>query len=342
MTTDNNATALASPDSESNTVTDAAAADKPRTQRIGARPYGRYLAIFLALTIGSVWALTCFYLFAYDTAVAILGELATLNPVVIIILHSPMIAAIVVYLMYDGWRGLLNFLKTLIPRRKDLVWIPVLMGLMLVYIFAIRWVCQLFGIDVPPEPLAPLDMLIVFLQLFVMEIGMIAIAFGWYGFFLPFMHRVTGSHLISGIATGVGIGVFVAPGNMFASFELATAWPLYVAQLCVLSIGMSMMLSHTKGNILFFLLPFWVSASGSWLDLYIFKTSTQFVQIGLFAALVVVLYFFLRSRGGGKLAPMHTFPEFVEQSYTERVGAVILGRGNRSLDDKLAGQEPSR
>ena len=295
--------------------------------------YTRYVVGYLAATIGSVWALALFYLINFDVAVAVLGNLELTNPIVVVILHSPAIAAVVIILFHDGLRGLANFARTLIPRRKDYLWLLVLMAIMALYIFAVRYLCILFGLPVPANPQAPLEMLVTWLQLLIMEIGMLAITVGWFGFFLPYMHRVTKSHVLSGVATGVGIGVFVAPGNLFSSFELATAWPLYVGQLCVLSIGMSLLLSRMKGNILFFLMPFWVSASGSAMRLYYFTAATQVVQFTLFAVLVGVLYLVLKRQApDGVLDAPHTFPEYLENAYTVRMGAVVPGSGDRSAE----------
>ncbi|WP_157930780.1 hypothetical protein [Glycomyces xiaoerkulensis] len=306
----------------------------PSTRR-AAKPYAKYLVLYLILTIGSVWALTLFYLLAYDFAVDTLGELGLRNPVVVVILHSPAIAALLVLFLYDRWRGLANFGRSLVPRKKDLLWIPALLALMFGYIFAIRYLCILFGIDVPPEPQSPVQMVLTFLELFYMEVGMVAIAIGWFGFFLPFMHRLTGKHVSSGVLTGLGIAVFVAPGNVFASFELAIAWPLYAAQLCVLCIGMSFLLSRMKGNVLFFLLPFWASASGSAMQLYYFAIPTQFVQLTLFAVLVAALYLVLkRQAGGGELDPPFAFPGYLEREYTVRMGAVFPGSGDRSREGR--------
>lgn len=301
-----------------------------RAAKKPAQPYTRYLVLFLVLTIGSVWGLSLFYLFAPETAMAVFGELELLSPVVIVILHSPAIATVVILLHYDGGRGVANFARTLIPRRRDLIWIPALMLTMLGYIFAVRYLCIAFGVPVPPEPLAPLDMVLTFGRLLVMEVGMVAIAIGWFGFFLPFIQRVTGSAVAAGVATGLGIGVFVAPGNLFASFELATAWPLYVTQLCVLGIGMALLLNRMKGNVLFFLLPFWVSASGSHFRLYHFMVWTQVIQLVLFSLLVLLGYAVLRRQGQGVLDPPTSFPEYLENAYTTRVRAIVPGVGDAS------------
>lgn len=309
-------------------------------KKLGLKGYGKYLWTYVALTIGLMWGVIALYLPDYERMAAILGELETTSPIVIFLLHSPAIAAFVVLLWYDGWRGVANYLRTWVPRRKDLPWIPVLMGLMLLYIFAVRWVCQLVGIEVPPNPMGFGEGVVRFLELFYLEVGMVAIGIGWFGFLLPLMHRATGSRIAAGALTGLGIGLFVAPGNVLSSFELATAWPLYTAQLCVLGIGMSLLMSKMKGNTLFFLLPFWVSASGSHFGLYIFAKDTQVVQIALFTVLVFVLYFVLKAQGGGRLEPVHTFPEYLENAYTTRVGAPFPGKGDRSRELAARGSKP--
>lgn len=276
------------------------------------RRYRTYLVAYLVATLGSVWGLSLFYLFNYDFAVAWLGELGMTNPVVIVVLHSPAFATFGILLAYDGWRGVVNFLRTLIPSHREALWLPVLAAIMLAYVFAIRIGCELTGIPVPPNPMSAVEMLTGFLYLFYGEIGMVAMGIGWFGFFLPAMHRLTRSHLLSGLATGAGIAVYVAPGNLFSSFDLAIAWPLYATQLIILSIGMSYLLTRMRGNVLFFLIPFWVSASGSLWRMYYFTAYTQLIQLSLFAPLVVVLYLVLRREARGSLGLPHTFPEYLE------------------------------
>ncbi|WP_130873392.1 hypothetical protein [[Pseudopropionibacterium] massiliense] len=300
--------------------------------RLSRRPCTSYVAVFLALTIGAVWGLCLFYLLNHEFAAAVLGPLVLTNPVVMLVLHSPALAALGILLAYDGARGVANFLRTLVPRRRDLLWLPILIAVMLAYVFAVRLGCVAAGIPVPPDPMPPLDMLTSFISLLWGEVGMVAIGIGWFGVFLPLMHRLTGSHLWSGIATGGGVAVFVAPGNLFSSFNLAIAWPLYALQLVILGVAMSLLLSRMKGNMLFFLIPFWVSASGSLWRTYYFAAATQLVQITLLLALTGILYLVLFHQARGNMAAPHTFPEYLEQDYTLREGAVLPGRGNRSCE----------
>lgn len=300
--------------------------------RLSRRPYSSYVAVFLALTIGTVWGLCLFYLINYEFAAAVLGPLVLTNPVVILVLHSPALAALCILLTYDGPRGVANFLRTLVPRRRDLLWLPALVVVMLAYVFAVRLGCVAVGIPVPPDPMPPLDMLTSFFSMLWGEVGMVAIGIGWFGVFLPLMHRFTGNHLWSGIATGGGVAVFAAPGNLFSSFNLAIAWPLYALQLVILGVAMSLLLSRMKGNTLFFLIPFWVSASGSLWRAYYFTAATQLVQITLLLALTGLLYLVLHHQARGNMAVPHTFPEYLEQDYTVREGAILPGRGNRSSE----------
>lgn len=291
-----------------------------------------YLIAFLVSTIGSVWALSLFYLVDYEFAVNTLGELVLTNPIVVIILHSPALAAIGILLAYDGPRGLANFARTLVPRRRDVLWLPVLALIMLGYVFAVRLGCQAAGFPVPSDPMPPVDMVFAFLYLFYGEVGMVAIGIGWFGFFMPTMHRLTGSHVWSGAATGLGIAVFAAPGNLFSSFDLAMAWPVYAVQLMVLSVAMSYLLTRMKGNVVFFLVPFWVSASGSLWRMYHFTPPTQLIQITLVSLLALTLYLVLRRGAYTPMAELPTFPEYLEHDYTVRQGAVFPGRGNRSRE----------
>ena len=314
---------------------------RPAEPKPGKDPYMKYAWLYLALTLGSVWGLAIFYGVAWDFAVSVFGPLELFNPLVIIILHMPGIAGILMYGLYDGWRGIANFFRTLVPRPRDWILLGALAVLMFGYVFVIRFGAQLVGFAVPAEPEPIGEMLLIILRLFIAEVGMIAVALGWFGFFLPLMNRRFKNPVGAGIATGMGIAVFLAPGNLFASFELATAWPLYATQLSVLGIGMSMLISRMKGNALFFLVPFWISASGSHLGLYYFDAATQLVQIVVFGLLVLVLWFVLKRENGGRLRPLHTFPEFVEHEYTVAQGAVFAGVGDKSKETATRTPEPT-
>lgn len=144
---------------------------------------------YLALTVGLVWPVCLVYVTNYDSAVSSLGELTLRNPIVVVVLHSPAIAAFDILLAYDGPRAVLNFLRTLVPQRQDWAWRPVLAVIMLAYVFAVRFGHQPVGIPVPTGPMAPGGMLVGFVQLLWREVGMPAICLGRFGFLLPLMHK---------------------------------------------------------------------------------------------------------------------------------------------------------
>lgn len=308
-----------------------------QSPRLGLRGYRKYVWTVMLWAILPLWILIGFYVPDYEYMAGILGEISMANPFVVFVLNTPAVAALIVLLSYDGWRGVANFGRSLVPRKKDLIWIPVLVAIMAAYIWVVRYLCILFGIEVPAEPMGPVDGVLKFLSLFIMEIGMLAIGVGFFGIFLPLMNRATGSRVWAGVLTGLGIAVFVAPGMLLSGIEQAVAWPLYAVQLAVLGISMNVLLPRMKGNTWFFIIPFWVSASGSHLRLYEFKLDTQYIQIGLWAALTVVLYLVLKRRGGGKLDEIHTFPEYLENDYTTREGAPFPGAGNRSKETAKSG-----
>ncbi|WP_010533488.1 hypothetical protein [Brachybacterium squillarum] len=288
------------------------------------------LLLFLLLGVAPVWALAVTYLVAYDLAYKTLGELTLRNPLVIIALNATAIAGVVVLLVYDGPRALRNLLASLIPRPRDLVWVPILIAAMILYLVGVRAICSLLGIPVPAEPAPGLEKVSIWWGLFLGETGMLAIALGVFGVLLPLLQRITGDRLRAGLGTGLVLGLIVAPGNIFASFDQATAWPLYTVQFCVLGVFSSYLLSAVKGNILFFLLAFWVSASGTAMGMYYFMPLTQLVQIAVFVVFTLVLRAWLGRRTGPGMPPPHTFPEYLESRYTREQGAPIPGRGDRS------------
>jgi len=197
------------------------------------------VAVFLALTIGTVWGLCLFYLLNYEFAAAVLGPLVLTNPVVMLVLHSPALAALGILLVYDGARGVANFLRTLVPRRRDLLWLPILIAVMLAYVFAIRLGCVAVGIPVPPDPMPPLDMLTSFISLLWGEVGMVAIGIGWVGVFLPL---ITTNCCVLGVA----ILVIQKDFNLLESIVYAISIALGFTLALVVFAGIREQLSRTE------------------------------------------------------------------------------------------------
>lgn len=281
----------------------------------GEKKYTKLLVIYLAITFGICWGISLLYAISYDTMASLLGELTLQNPIVVIVLNSPGVAGLIIYLIYGGFSSLKDYLWTLVPRKKDLKWFPIIIVVMTVYIICVRLICILVNIDVPEITYTPGEMLIVFLKNFYEETGMIGQCFGWFGFMLPYLQAKFKNNIKAGLVTGLAFGLFLAPGYVFSSFETATAYPFYLVQMMCLSTCVSYVLNETKGNVLFFLLAFWIAASGSKLQLYYFVPSVQIVQIVLFVVLFIIMYFVFKKRNEGKKPEevLQMFPDFIKR-----------------------------
>ena len=275
----------------------------------------KYLLIYLLISFGICWGMCLFYVIANDFMTRTFGELTLENPLVLFALNVPGVATFLMYFLYGGWKAVKDFLKTLIPRVKDLKWIPIIIAVMCIYLVCVRLGCMAVGIKVPELEYTFPQMLKIFLLNFFGETGMIGQVFGWFGFMLPYMQAKTKSNIRAGLWTGFAFGMFLLPGYVFSSFETATAFPFYLVQMMLFSVCATYVLNEVKGNLLFFLLTFWIAATGSKVRLYDFIPSVQIVQIVLFLIMFGVLYFVFKKRYAGKKPEevLQMFPDFLYQ-----------------------------
>ena len=280
----------------------------------GKNPYRKYMIQFLVTTFGLCWGVCLLYIFFEPAMTAIFGELTLTNPLVILGLNFPSVMGLAIYCMYGGVGGLKKYLLTLVPKRKDLIWFPIIIIAMVLFVISVRLISMLFGIPVPEITNTPMQSMMIFLRNFYEEIGMLGIMFGFFGFLLPYFQRSFHSKVKAGLLTGFLLGLFVAPGYVFSSFEAATSFPFYLVQMMALSVCVSYVLNDTRGNVLFFLLTFWIVATGSKVQLYNFVPSVQIIQISLFLILWVVLHIVFSKRDMQKLPQERLcfFPEFIE------------------------------
>lgn len=275
-----------------------------------------FLRIYLGITFGICWGICLLYGVAYSFMSSIFGELTLENPVVFFVMNVPGITAFLMYYLYDGLHGIKCFLLTLVPRKKDLIWIPIIIVSMIIYLICVRLLCILVGIKVPEIQYSLLQMLDIFLRNFFGETGMIGQIFGWFGFLLPYLQWKTKSSIRSGLITGFVFSMFLLPGYVFSSFETATAFPFYMVQQMLFCVCATYVINEVKGNLLFFLLAFWIAATGSKVGLYDFVPSVQIVQIGLFIVVFIILQTIFKKRNSGKKTEevLQMFPDFLYQN----------------------------
>ncbi|WP_147273139.1 hypothetical protein [Anaerobacterium chartisolvens] len=284
--------------------------------------YRKYLLLFISISFGILWLLIILpYVLFSDFMVSRFGELDGNNPLAMIGLNSPAIPCLLIYLIYGGPRGLGNFLRTLIPRRKDLLWIPIILSVTALCSVSVRYILILFNLYVPEITMQPMEMLVVFLSNFWGETGMIGIGIGFYGFVLPYFQRKYKNNVKAGAMTGLLLGLLFFP----SAPDIATCL-LYVVQHIIFSVCISYILNDVGGNVLFYMLAMWVAGAGGKLGLYEFNISVQIVEILLYCVLFAILHFVFKSRNANKPVEeiLQVFPDFIEnRSYPKNKNSIV-------------------
>ncbi|ALS03225.1 hypothetical protein ATZ33_00085 [Enterococcus silesiacus] len=116
--------------------------------------------------------------------------------------------------------------------------------------------------------------------------------------------------------TGFAFGFFVLPGYVVSSFETATLYPFYVAQLMAFMLFFSYIFNATEGSILMFIYTFWLIASGSRLKLYYFDPKVQILQLVFFCILSVMMY--QLAKKGIIEQKLQLFPDYIYQKQSEK------------------------
>lgn len=252
------------------------------------------LLLYLSLTFGICWGLIAVLVVFYDTLHPILGDMTIFNPIVMAALYAPTAAGLIVYFVEGGIGAVKHLLMKLIPRKKDIIWFPVIFAMVVLFVICMRFGSLAFGIPVPDRTFTLPQMLYqAFINLFE-ETGLIGGAFGWFGYLLPYLQQKSHSTIKSGLLTGFFFGLLVLPGYVVDSFQTVTLYPFYVAQLMVFSVFISYLFNVTKGNLLLYIFTFWLVACGSRLQFYYFIPQVQIMQIAFFLLAATVLHIVLK------------------------------------------------
>ena len=256
----------------------------------------KYLITYLAITFGLCWGLAGTYMAFYDSMSKIFGELSFTNPWVVLSLYSPSIAGLIVYAMIGGWKAIWNLIKKIVPKKKYWYWFPIIIGIEILYAVSVHFLSIVFGFGVPEMTQTPKEMIIGALKNLYEESGIIGGVFGWFGFLLPYLQKKFKSNVKAGALTGLLFAIYLAPGYVISSFELAAAYPLYIIQLVLFAIFVSYMFNMTEGNLLFYIILFWLIATGSRMEFYYFNAEVQLLQVAFFAIAVLVIHLIVKKR----------------------------------------------
>lgn len=271
----------------------------------------KYFNMYLAIAFICCWGLGIAVIALGEKITRFTGELTLMNPVVIVALYSPSIAGLIVYFTSSGWDGVKGVFKKLVPRKQDLIWFPIILGIVALFVVVMHYGSIALSFPLPEMTFTIPQMIVEALRNLIEEAGLIGGVFGWIGFVLPFLQSKFKSNIISALLTGLIFGLWVLPGYIITSFGTSTSYILYVIQLMIFILFTSYIFNVTKGNLLIYIFLFWLIASGSRLKFYFFNAQVQFLQIAYFLLATIVIHMIFKKR---KIRQeLQVFPSFIAE-----------------------------
>jgi membrane protease YdiL (CAAX protease family) len=244
----------------------------------------RTLVIFFALAFAISWGILALFLLFTAQAEALFGKIAYTNPLFVLAVYAPAIAAVVLILWHHGWAGLGRFMRRLQLWRMRWPW----------------WVLLVFGIPAvsyagaalkgtlgTPFPFSPWTAVLPALVTTLL-IGPVE-EFGWRGLALPLMQR----HLAPFWA-GLWLGLIWALWHVPAFFLSGTpqsSWSLpgFFVGCIALSLILTPMFNASGGSLLVAALFHFQVNGPAWPD-------AQPWDSGIFAVVAVVMVVVQRRR----------------------------------------------
>ncbi|SYX83430.1 hypothetical protein [Paenibacillus alvei] len=274
--------------------------------------HNKYLYMYLAISFGACWGIGLAYMLFGDILVPITGPLTLLHPLTIIALYSPSIAGLIAYYAMGGSKAVKGVFSKLIPRKQDLFWFPVLLGVVVLFVLTMHYGSKLFGIPLPQMTYSIPEMFLIGLWNLIEETGLIGGIFGWIGFLLPFLQGKFKNNVTSSLLTGLIFGLWVMPGYVISSYETSTSYFLYVIQLMFFIWFQSYVFNATRGTLLFYLFTFWLTATGSRLQFYYFNAQVQILQVSFFLIAAIIMHFIYNKQKEKNNYELQMSPQFIQ------------------------------
>lgn len=236
---------------------------------------GNRLIPFFLITFGIAWGLGALVLVAPGQIEALFGPLSASNPLFILAVYAPAIAAFVIVMQYAGPKGLGRFLSRLGLWRCHPAWYV----LLLIVLPGIYYLGAAIG-STASEALPPLPQLLG-LILFMLVLGPVE-EFGWRGVALPLLQRLM-APLWAGLVLGVIWGLWHLPA-FFLSGAPQSNWDIFpfVIGSVAVSVILTGFYNAARGSILVAVLFHWQVNMPIWPD-------AQPWDMYLFVALAVVV-----------------------------------------------------
>ena len=241
----------------------------------------RPLLWFFILTYSITWGLAALYFLLPDLFIRIFGEVSMHNPVFILAVWGPNIAAVIVARSSEGKGAVVRLLKSIIPIRTGIQWY--LIALILIPIFG-TLISLLSKAEFPTFSTSEIFSMIGTLII----TGPLGEELGWRGFALPRLlnrYSATLASLILGVIWGLWhLPTFFTPGLPQAGLQI----PLFILTALSISIIVTWIFIHTKGSVfLCFLLHFSFNFTATFIGLDLKYLA---MIVSMMAILILVLY----------------------------------------------------
>lgn len=211
------------------------------------------IAPFIILTFGVSWGIMLVLLFGPHLVPAFLGPMGVTNPVYLLAVWAPALAAMALILWQIGGAGLRRYFGRLFHVKVGWQW----WAFVLLALPAIK----ILGAILNGTPFSGLLILSPFgqvlgISLFMLFLGPVE-EFGWRGFLLPLMQRVM-TPALAGLIIGFLWAIWHIPA-FYLDGAPHTAWSMLPFIIGVTSVGVVMAVAYNKtgGNLLFPILIHW-------------------------------------------------------------------------------------
>lgn len=208
---------------------------------------------FLGITFGLAWSLLAVLILCPDWVASTFGELSASNPLFMLAVYSPAIAAVVLVIFASGLDGLWRFLSRVTLWRAHWAWYLFIgLGVPLIYYAG----AALKG-D-PVTPLNPFDSWWAAIAAigFMLVLGPVE-ELGWRGFALPMLQRRF-SPIVAGLIVGAIWGGWHLPAFFLSGVPQGT-WsflPFFVGAIAI-GVIVTPMFNASRGSILLPILLHW-------------------------------------------------------------------------------------
>ena len=199
---------------------------------------------FFILTFVITWGLAAFYFAADAIFDNPLGEMSISNPIFILAVWGPNIAAFIIVALSEGGRGIIRLFKKFIPIRTSVFWYVIV-----IFLFPLAGVMINLVTETPIMMSEMPKKEIINLLLAILVSGPIGEELGWRGYALPRILEKK-SAIVSAILVGLPWGIWHFPSFFMSGLPQAGAQiPAFLLSAVSISILVTWVFVNTGQNV---------------------------------------------------------------------------------------------